>query len=33
MDEDAMYLDSQLSCLHHDLNKLISGIASRISNK
>ena len=32
-DKDAMHLDSQLSCLHHDLNKLISGITSRISNK
>jgi four helix bundle protein len=31
-DKDAMHLDSQLSCLHHDLNKLISGITSRISN-
>ena len=29
--EDAAYLDSQLSSLHYDVNKLISGIASRIS--
>ena len=29
--EDVALLDSQLSFLHHDLNKLISGINSRIS--
>ncbi|MDD5285187.1 MAG: four helix bundle protein [Desulfuromonadaceae bacterium] len=31
--EDAVFLDTQLSSLHHDLNKLISGITSRSSLK
>jgi four helix bundle protein len=30
--EDVELLDSQLSCLHHDLNRLIAGINSRNSN-
>jgi len=28
--EDVQHLDSQLTSLHHDLNKLISGIHARI---
>jgi len=30
--EDGKLLDSQLTQLHHDLNKLISGLHSRTSN-
>jgi|SRR6185369_744726 len=33
MPEDAALLDSQLSGIHHDLNKLVSGITRKIGNE